>query len=73
MTSGQDEFLFTVIVFFTFLCVCAGISSIVDSTRCFQTGKTLNYKTEWHYWTGCVVEKPDGDRVLLRQMRDMGR
>jgi hypothetical protein len=33
--------------------------------------KTLNYKTEWHYWTGCVVEKPDGSRVLLKQMRDM--
>ena len=44
-----------------------------DSTRCKEIGKVLNYKTEWNYWSGCVVTKPDGNKVLLRQMRDTER
>ena len=61
-------------IFFIFLAaLLVGFSAIVDSTRCSETGKALNYKTEWHYWSGCVVTKPDGNKVLLRQMRDMDK
>lgn len=67
----MDELIMTLIVFGIFIMMSVGLSSATDSFRCYSVGKTLNYKTEWHYWTGCVVEKPDGSRVLLRQMRDM--
>ena len=62
----MDEIIATLIVFG----VLFGISCFTESHTCSETGKTLNYKTEWHYWTGCVVEKPDGSRVLLKQIRD---
>lgn len=65
-----DEFLCTTIAFLTFITICIGITNMVEMVRCDQVGKTLNYKTEWHYWTGCVVEKPSGEKVLLRQLRD---
>ena len=53
------------------LVIVLGCSVLSDIIHCSAVGKTLNYKTEWHYWTGCVVEKSDGSRVLLEQMRDM--
>ena len=66
----MDELIMTIMIFAFLLFACIGISSATDSIHCSAVGKTLNYKTEWHYGTGCVVEKPDGSRVLLKQMRD---
>ena len=57
--------------FLIIIAIWIGLSSFSSAIHCSQTGKALNYKTEWHYWAGCVVEKPDGNRVLLQQMRDM--
>ena len=67
MSEGLMTFIFFSIVIF--VCIC--LSSAIDATRCSEVGKVLNYKTEWHFWSGCVVEKADHTRVLLRQMRDM--
>ena len=67
----MDELIMTFMILVILIMMSVGLSSATDSFRCYSVGKTLNYKTEWHYWTGCVVEKPDGGRVLLRQMRDM--
>ena len=53
--------------------VLLGVVSGMSAIECSQVGKVLNYKTEWHYWTGCVVEKPDGSHVLLKQIRNMER
>ena len=64
---------FTVIFFTILIAICTGLNCAVESTRCSEVGKVLSYKTEWKYFTGCVVEKPDGSKVLLRQMRDMER
>ena len=65
--------LFTFIFFMIFVMICVGLSVTADSTRCKEIGKVLNYKTEWNYWSGCVVTKPDGNKVLLKQMRDTER
>ena len=67
MNDGCLTFIFFVMM----LLVMLGLSSVANYTQCSQTGKALNYKTEWHYWTGCIVTKPDGSKVLLKQMRDM--
>lgn len=67
----NEETLFTLIFFALFIGATVAITCFTDSTRCSEIGRALNYKTEWHYWTGCVVEKPSGEKVLLRQMRDM--
>lgn len=63
----MNDFIFFAII----IAIFTIISAALGSTQCSQVGNALNYKTEWHYFTGCVVEKPDGKRVLLRQMRDM--
>ena len=65
----MNEGCFTIIVFGLIISVAILFESITGYLHCTEVGKTLNYKTEWHYWTGCIVEKPDGSKVLLRQMR----
>ena len=61
------------VAFAIFYLVLLGVVSGVSAIECSQVGKVLNYKTEWHYWTGCVVEKPDGSHVLLKQIRNTER
>ena len=69
----MKEFLLTTI-FFTFLILFSlMVSSIADYQRCKEISGALNYKYTWHYWTGCIIEKPDGSKALLRQMRDFER
>ena len=65
----MNEGCFTVIIFGLIIFVSVIISYVSGNLECSEVGKVLNYKTEWHYWTGCIVEKPDGSKVLLRQMR----
>ena len=67
----MSEGCLTIIFFVTLGAIIIGVSSIGANIQCNETGKALSYKTEWHYWSGCVVTKPDGSKVLLKQMRDM--
>lgn len=67
----MKEALITSILFIFLVCVCVCFSVAVDKTQCKATGGALGYKTEWHFFTGCIVTKPDGNKVLLKQMRDM--
>ena len=69
MKDGCLTIIFSTII----IAACVGLAAIADSTECHETGKALNYQTEWHYWAGCVVTKPDGSKVLLKQMRDMDK
>lgn len=67
MNDGCLTFIFFGII----VLVMTGISVFTDTAQCSATGNALGYKTEWHYFTGCIVTKPDGSKVLLKQMRDM--
>lgn len=69
----MKEFLFTLMFFGVMLGVTILITGSADNFRCHEIGNALNYKVDWHYWTGCVVEKPDGSKVLLKQMRDFDK
>lgn len=40
--------------------------------ECSATAKTLEYESEYHLFTGCVLTKPTGKKVLLKQLRDYG-
>ena len=66
----MKEFLFTAIFFSFLIFFTLIVSSLADYQRCKETSNALNYKYAWHYWTGCVIEKPDGSKALLRQMRN---
>ncbi len=64
------DFLFSCVFFGICIFICIAIASITDYQRCKETSNVLNYKYTWQYWTGCVIEKPDGTKALLRQMRN---
>ena len=66
MKDGLIEF----IAFIFVLGVFTLISSSISVMHCSAVGRDLNYKTEWHWFTGCVVEQADGKKVLLKQMRN---
>ena len=66
----MKDFLFSCVFFGICIFICIVIDSIADYQRCKETSNALNYKYAWHYWTGCVIEKPDGSKALLRQMRN---
>ena len=56
-----------IIIFFAFT---IGISYFMGNQRCYATANALGYKCEFHYFTGCVLEKPNGKKVLLKQLRE---
>ena len=66
----MKDFLYMCIFFGICIFICIIIASFTDYTRCKETSNALNYKYTWHYWTGCIIEKPDGSKALLRQMRN---
>ena len=69
----MNEGCLTIIFFAIVIALAVGFETATGITQCSATGRVLGYKTEWHYFTGCVVTKPDGNKVLLRQMRDTER
>ena len=58
-------------VFLIFL-VFLSLSGVqVDKKCCYAKAQALGYKCEYDYWAGCVIEMPDGKKVLLEQLRDV--
>ena len=47
------------------------IAYSVDKIECNAVGKKLDLKTDYSFWAGCIVEKPNGQKVLLEQMRNI--
>lgn len=60
--------LFLIII----VAIAIGITYGVDYLECSATAKTLEYQSEYHPFTGCVLTKPNGKKVLLEQLRDYG-
>lgn len=55
----------------TFLIVVMGIviGSVLSQLQCTLKAKALGYKCEWGLLQGCVLEKPNGSKVLLENLR----
>ena len=51
---------------------CSIMGYIGDKVTCQATAKALGYTPYYTILTGCVVEKPNGTRVLLDQIRNVG-
>lgn len=69
----MNEGCLTIIFFAIIIALAVGFETVTGIVQCSATGNALGYKTEWHYFTGCIVTKPDGSKVLLKQMRDTER
>lgn len=54
------------IIFFLAIVI---LSYVLDSKECKAKAKVIGYKCEYSFWAGCVLEKPNGKRVLLEQLR----
>lgn len=54
-------FITTVFIVFT---------SFIAKAECYSKAKALDYKAEYGLLQGCVLEKPNGKKVLLEQLRD---
>lgn len=43
----------------------------LDAFSCSQKAKALEFKSEYSIFTGCVVTKSDGTKILLEQLRNI--
>lgn len=48
------------------------IAYFMDKITCEATARALNFTPHYSILTGCVVEKPNGARALLDQIRNVG-
>lgn len=48
------------------------IAYLMDKIPCEATARALSFTPHYSIFTGCVVEKPNGTRVLLDQIRNIG-
>lgn len=43
-----------------------------DKMECIAKANAIGYKCEYGILQGCILEKPNGKKVLLQQLREMG-
>ena len=67
MNDNRDYLLLIIII-----AIIIGISYGADCLECSATAKILEYQSEYNPFTGCVLTKPNGKKVLLKQLRDYG-
>lgn len=44
----------------------------IDKFQCKKQTEAINYNYEYSYWTRCIIVKPNGKKILLKQLRDFG-
>lgn len=57
-----------IIIFAAFL----SLAFYIDKMECKAKANAIGYKCEYGILQGCVLEKPNGKKVLLQQLRDIG-
>lgn len=63
--------LIVILIIVGFFVVVISIDYSYQKKQCSEIAKKLDYKYEYDYlFTGCVLEKPNGKKVLLEQLRD---
>lgn len=63
-----DSFLESIILLLLCGMVFIGMY-FMSKHQCYKTAKVLGYQCSYQYMVGCVIHKPDGSKVLLKQMR----
>lgn len=66
----MNDGCFGPVLFIIFVCGAFIFYYTTDTIECSAKANALGYKHEYHIFTGCVLEKPDGKKVLLQQLRD---
>ena len=66
----NNEGCFTIIFITLIFAVMTGFGSVMGFISCHAKANALGYKCEYRLFSGCVLEKPNGKKVLLEQLRD---
>lgn len=53
-----------------FILLLLGLCCHMANYACHKKAEALGYKCSWHFGSGCVLEKPNGKKVLLEQLRE---
>ena len=65
----MDEDLKTTLVIIFLIVVVILFYSVLSQLKCTSKAKALGYKCEWGLLQGCILEKPNGSKVLLENLR----
>lgn len=65
----MDEDVKAVLVFVLLIIMVILYHSVLSQLKCTSKAKALGYKCEWGLFQGCVLEKPNGSKVLLENLR----
>lgn len=71
MKMDKELLIFIAILLFVFLVTITG-AYLGDLISCKAKTNALGYEYEYGLFKGCVVEKQDGQKALLEQLRDIG-
>ena len=66
LIKGLTTIIAIVIVFGTYF----GFIYVIGKKSCTAQANVLGYKSYYGIFEGCVLEKPDGKKVLLKQLRE---
>lgn len=65
----MDEDIKAVLLFVLLVVMVILFYFVVSQLECTSKAKALGYKCEWGIFQGCVLEKPNGSKVLLENLR----
>ena len=65
----MDEELKYILLSIFLLVIGVVMGSVLSQLECTSKAKALGYKCEWGIFQGCVLEKPNGSKVLLENLR----
>ena len=65
----MDEDLKAVLLFILLIVMVILGYAVLSQLECTSKAKALGYKCEWGLLQGCVLEKPNGNKVLLENLR----
>ena len=57
----------------TLFLLFTGIYVLIDRPSCLATGTALQLKTEWGFWSGCIITLKDGQKLTSNQFNNYYR
>lgn len=72
MTDFIEEVIWLIVTALILAVPLFTIAYFMDKISCEATARALSFTPHYSIFTGCVVEKPNGTRVLLDQIRNVG-
>ena len=65
----DEELKYILLPIFLIVVMVVVMVSVLSQLECTSKAKALGYKCEWDIFQGCVLEKPNGSKVLLENLR----